>query len=33
MKIGRPEEPGTVLGPLISHEHRKKVLVYEEGGG
>jgi aminomuconate-semialdehyde/2-hydroxymuconate-6-semialdehyde dehydrogenase len=28
MKIGRPEEPGTVLGPLISHEHRKKVLSY-----
>src|SRR6202165_4612569 len=28
MKIGRPEAPGTVLGPLISHEHRKKVLSY-----
>jgi aminomuconate-semialdehyde/2-hydroxymuconate-6-semialdehyde dehydrogenase len=28
MKIGRPEESGTVLGPLISHEHRKKVLSY-----
>ena len=28
MKIGRPEEAGTVLGPLISHEHRDKVLSY-----
>src|SRR5882762_9967877 len=28
MKIGRPEAEGTVLGPLISHEHRKKVLSY-----
>jgi aminomuconate-semialdehyde/2-hydroxymuconate-6-semialdehyde dehydrogenase len=28
MKIGRPEEEGTVLGPLISHEHQQKVLSY-----
>jgi len=28
MKIGRPEAPGTQLGPLISHEHRNKVLSY-----
>ena len=28
MKLGRPEDPGTQLGPLISHEHQKKVLSY-----
>ncbi|HVN34988.1 MAG TPA: 2-hydroxymuconic semialdehyde dehydrogenase [Casimicrobiaceae bacterium] len=28
MKIGRPEAPDTQLGPLISHEHRNKVLSY-----
>jgi aminomuconate-semialdehyde/2-hydroxymuconate-6-semialdehyde dehydrogenase len=28
MKIGRPEAQGTQLGPLISHEHRNKVLSY-----
>ncbi len=28
MKIGRPEEPDTLLGPLISHEHRNKVVSY-----
>jgi aminomuconate-semialdehyde/2-hydroxymuconate-6-semialdehyde dehydrogenase len=28
MKIGRPEAEGTQLGPLISHEHRNKVLSY-----
>jgi aminomuconate-semialdehyde/2-hydroxymuconate-6-semialdehyde dehydrogenase len=28
MKIGRPEEPDTLLGPLISHEHRDKVVSY-----
>jgi aminomuconate-semialdehyde/2-hydroxymuconate-6-semialdehyde dehydrogenase len=37
MKIGRPEDPSTGLGPLISLEHRRKVLSYyqravEEGG-
>jgi aminomuconate-semialdehyde/2-hydroxymuconate-6-semialdehyde dehydrogenase len=28
MKIGRPEDPATGLGPLISLEHRRKVLSY-----
>src|SRR5213079_2185070 len=28
MKIGRPEAEGTLLGPLISHEHRNKVVSY-----
>ena len=28
MKIGRPEAPDTQLGPLISHEHRDKVVSY-----
>src|SRR5215468_1509716 len=28
MKLGRPEDPSTQLGPLISHEHQKKVLSY-----
>ncbi|HTS23979.1 MAG TPA: 2-hydroxymuconic semialdehyde dehydrogenase [Casimicrobiaceae bacterium] len=28
MKIGRPEAEGTQLGPLISHEHRNKVVSY-----
>ena len=32
MKIGRPEDEGTQLGPLISHEHRKKVLSYLQEG-
>jgi len=35
-KIGRPEDADTVLGPLISREHREKVLSYyrmaKEGG-
>ena len=29
-KLGRPESPDTVLGPLISLEHRRKVLSYFE---
>jgi aminomuconate-semialdehyde/2-hydroxymuconate-6-semialdehyde dehydrogenase len=28
MKPGRPEDPATGIGPLISEEHRKKVLSY-----
>ncbi|MGE4240532.1 2-hydroxymuconic semialdehyde dehydrogenase [Ramlibacter sp.] len=28
MKPGRPEEKDTKIGPLISHEHRDKVLSY-----
>ena len=28
LKIGPPEEPGVGLGPLISAEHRQKVLSY-----
>jgi aminomuconate-semialdehyde/2-hydroxymuconate-6-semialdehyde dehydrogenase len=28
MKIGDPTDPATELGPLISHEHREKVLGY-----
>ncbi|MDB5751436.1 MAG: putative 5-carboxymethyl-2-hydroxymuconate semialdehyde dehydrogenase oxidoreductase protein [Ramlibacter sp.] len=30
LKIGPPEEKGVALGPLISHEHRAKVLSYYE---
>lgn len=30
LKLGRPEDPQTNLGPLISHEHRSKVLSYYE---
>ena len=28
LKLGAPEEAGTSLGPLISQEHREKVLSY-----
>jgi aminomuconate-semialdehyde/2-hydroxymuconate-6-semialdehyde dehydrogenase len=28
LRLGRPEDPETNLGPLISHEHRNKVLSY-----
>jgi aminomuconate-semialdehyde/2-hydroxymuconate-6-semialdehyde dehydrogenase len=28
MKIGTPEEEGVFMGPLISQEHRRKVLSY-----
>ncbi len=28
LKLGRPEDGATNLGPLISHEHRDKVLSY-----
>jgi len=30
LKLGHPEEPGVNLGPLISQEHRSKVLSYYE---
>jgi aminomuconate-semialdehyde/2-hydroxymuconate-6-semialdehyde dehydrogenase len=30
LKFGRPEDPATKLGPLISQEHRRKVLSYYE---
>ncbi len=30
LKIGLPQEPGVNLGPLISAEHRRKVLSYYE---
>jgi aminomuconate-semialdehyde/2-hydroxymuconate-6-semialdehyde dehydrogenase len=30
LKIGAPQEPGVNLGPLISAEHRRKVLSYYE---
>lgn len=30
LKLGRPEEKTTTLGPLISQEHRNKVLSYYE---
>jgi aminomuconate-semialdehyde/2-hydroxymuconate-6-semialdehyde dehydrogenase len=30
MKLGDPTEPGTTMGPLISREHRVKVLSYFE---
>ncbi|GLR67027.1 2-hydroxymuconic semialdehyde dehydrogenase [Acidocella aquatica] len=28
LRFGRPEDPGTNLGPLVSELHRKKVLSY-----
>ena len=28
MRLGRPQDPATGMGPLISHEHRDKVLSY-----
>lgn len=28
LKLGRSEDPDTDLGPLISHEHQRKVLSY-----
>ena len=28
LKLGRPQDGATTLGPLISHEHRDKVLSY-----
>ena len=28
LKLGRPEDPTTNLGPLVSQEHRQKVLSY-----
>ncbi|MDR2013365.1 MAG: 2-hydroxymuconic semialdehyde dehydrogenase [Rhodanobacter sp.] len=28
VKYGRPTDPGVNFGPLISHEHRRKVLSY-----
>jgi aminomuconate-semialdehyde/2-hydroxymuconate-6-semialdehyde dehydrogenase len=28
LAVGRPEDAGTRLGPLISEEHRRKVLAY-----
>ncbi len=28
MVLGRPENPETQMGPLISHEHREKVIGY-----
>lgn len=30
LKLGRPEDPATNMGPLISKEHRAKVLSYYE---
>ena len=30
MKLGRPEDPDTQMGPLISREHRDKVTGYYE---
>ena len=30
MRLGRPEDPATAMGPLISEEHRRKVLAYYE---
>jgi aminomuconate-semialdehyde/2-hydroxymuconate-6-semialdehyde dehydrogenase len=30
LKLGLPQEPGVGLGPLISAEHRRKVLSYYE---
>ncbi|WP_328807361.1 2-hydroxymuconic semialdehyde dehydrogenase [Paraburkholderia elongata] len=30
VKYGRPSDPGATYGPLISQEHRKKVLSYYE---
>jgi len=28
LRLGRPEDPSTTMGPLISQEHRNKVLSY-----
>lgn len=28
LKLGRPEDEGVDFGPLVSHEHRQKVLSY-----
>jgi len=28
LKLGDPKDPATTMGPLISHEHRAKVLSY-----
>ncbi|MNN11520.1 2-hydroxymuconic semialdehyde dehydrogenase [compost metagenome] len=28
LKLGAPTEPGVSMGPLVSHEHRDKVLSY-----
>ena len=28
LRLGRPEDPATNLGPLVSQEHREKVLSY-----
>ena len=28
LKLGRPQDSATTMGPLISHEHRDKVLSY-----
>ncbi|WP_127792262.1 2-hydroxymuconic semialdehyde dehydrogenase [Agromyces sp. LHK192] len=28
LRLGRPEDPATTTGPLISHEHREKVRAY-----
>jgi aminomuconate-semialdehyde/2-hydroxymuconate-6-semialdehyde dehydrogenase len=28
LRLGRPEDPATTMGPLISQEHRNKVLSY-----
>ena len=30
LKLGRPDDPATGLGPLISQEHKQKVLSYYE---
>ena len=30
LRPGRPQDPGTGLGPLVSLEHRRKVLSYYE---
>ncbi len=29
-KLGRPADPGTDMGPVVSHEHQRKVLSYYE---
>lgn len=28
LRLGRPDDPATTTGPLISHQHREKVLSY-----
>ena len=33
LKPGRPEDSATTLGPLVSQEHRAKVLVLFQAGG